>query len=63
MRYVAGLALAAPAAARILFLEAYPDSVEFYEKFDFEKVEHHRFKRRRTTLMYFDLKRHEEWAV
>lgn len=62
LRYIAGLALHAPAAARILFLEAYPDSVKFYEAFDFIPVEHHRFKHRRTTMMYFDLRRHEEWS-
>ncbi len=61
LRYVAGLALQAPAAARILFLEAYPGSVSFYEKFDFEQVVHHRFKHRRTVLMYFDLRRLPEW--
>lgn len=62
LRYIAGLALNAPAAARILFLEAYPDSVEFYQKFDFVEVVHHKFKYRRTVLMYFDLMRHEEWT-
>ena len=57
LRYIAGLALSRPAATRILFLEAYPASVEFYEKFDFEQVVHHRFMDRRTIMMYFDLRR------
>ncbi|HKN06020.1 MAG TPA: GNAT family N-acetyltransferase [Thermoplasmata archaeon] len=61
LRYIAGLAIQAPAAARILFVEAYPESVEFYENFEFIRVEHHRFKRRRTILMYFDLRRLPEW--
>lgn len=63
LKFIAGLALGAPAAARILFLEAYPESVQFYEKFDFTRVVHHRFKHRRTILMYFDLKRLHEWAA
>jgi GNAT superfamily N-acetyltransferase len=62
LRFIAGLALQAPAACRILFLEAYPESVEFYQKFDFDPVAHHRFKRRRTVMMYLDLHRLPDWS-
>jgi GNAT superfamily N-acetyltransferase len=61
LRFIGGMAMGGPAAARILFLEAYPASVRFYEKFDFEQVVHHRFKHRRTVMMYLDLRRLPDW--
>lgn len=62
LRYIAGLALSSPAAARCLFLEAYPESIEFYEKFNFVVVEHQRLRHRRNRIMVYDLKNHPEWA-
>jgi predicted GNAT family N-acyltransferase len=63
LRYIAGLALASPAAARCLFLEAYPESVEFYKRFDFVVVEHQKLKHRRNRIMVFDLLLHPEWQT
>lgn len=63
LRYIAGLALASPAATRCLFLEAYPESIEFYRRFDFVVVEHQRLRHRRNRLMVYDLKNHPEWAA
>ena len=61
LRYIAGLALASPAAARCLFLEAYPESIQFYKKFDFVVVEHQKLKHRRNRIMVYDLVMHPEW--
>jgi predicted GNAT family N-acyltransferase len=61
LRYIAGLALASPAAARCLFLEAYPESIEFYRRYDFIVVEHQKLKHRRNRVMVYDLKLHPEW--
>lgn len=61
LRYIAGLALASPAAARCLFLEAYPESIEFYQKFDFVVVEPQKLKHRRNRIMVYDLLLHPEW--
>lgn len=58
--YIAGLAEETAAAARIIFLEAYPESVPFYESFNFETIEHQKFKQRRNKLMVFDLMNHPE---
>ncbi len=44
LRYIAGLALQTPAAARILFLEAYPESIEFYSQFEFKVIEHQKLR-------------------
>jgi predicted GNAT family N-acyltransferase len=62
LRYIAGLALRNPAAARVLFLEAYPESVDFYRKFDFVTIEHQKLRNRRNRMMIFDLKAHPEWT-
>lgn len=62
LRYIAGLALRNPAAARVLFLEAYPESIGFYGKFEFTVIEHQRLRNRRNRLMVFDLKSHPEWT-
>lgn len=61
LRYIAGLALESPAAARCLFLEAYPDSIEFYKRFDFVPVDHQKLRHRRNRVMVYDLKLHPEW--
>jgi hypothetical protein len=60
LRYIAGLALGTSAATRILFLEAYPESVPFYEAFKFRIIEHQKLKHSRNRLMYYDLKNHPE---
>jgi hypothetical protein len=46
---------------RILFLEAYPESIEFYKKFDFRIIEHQMLRHRRNRMMCFDLFSHPEW--
>ena len=61
LRYIAGLALRTPAACRVLFLEAYPESVGFYLRFGFVTIEHQRLRNRRNRFMVFDLKSHPEW--
>ncbi len=62
LRYIAGLALQTPAATRILFLEAYPESIGFYAKFDFKIIEHQKLRHRRNRMMCFDLTAHPEWT-
>lgn len=62
LRYIAGLALETQAATRILFLEAYPESVEFYAKFDFDTIVHQKLKNRRNRMMWYDLNKHPEWT-
>ena len=62
LRYIAGLALSAPAAVRILFLEAYPSALDFYQRRDFVIIEHQKLKKRRNRLMYFDLTTHPDWG-
>jgi GNAT superfamily N-acetyltransferase len=61
LRYIAGLALQTPAAVRVLFLEAYPESVAFYDAFDFDTIEHQKLRNRRNKMMCFDLTSHPEW--
>lgn len=63
LRYIAGLALQTPAACRVLFLEAYPESVDFYLKFDFEVIEHQKLRNRRNKMMVYDLKSHPQWEI
>lgn len=60
LRYIAGLALETAAAVRVLFLEAYPESVHFYESFNFKIIEHQKLKNSRNRLMYYDLRKHPE---
>lgn len=57
---IARLAEETAAAARIIFREAYPEPVPFYESFSFETIEHQRFKQRRNRLMVFDLANHPQ---
>ena len=60
LRYITGLALETQAATRILFLEAYPESIEFYQRFGFLVIEHQNLRHRRNRMMWFDLKWHPE---
>lgn len=62
MKYIAGLALSSSAASRVIFLEAYPESVGFYGSLDFKVIEHQKLRHRRNKLMYFDLKTHPEYS-
>jgi predicted GNAT family N-acyltransferase len=56
MRYIGGLALATPMAARLLIVQAKPTSVEFYQKFGFEFVtETKRERKRENKTMFLDL--------
>lgn len=60
LRYIAGLTLESSAAARVLFLEAYPESIPFYESFDFKILEHQKLRNRHNRLMWFDLRNHPD---
>jgi len=63
LKYISGHALATAAAARIIFLEAYPESVPFYDSFGFKVLEHQKLRFRRNKMMYFDLLEHPEYAT
>jgi GNAT superfamily N-acetyltransferase len=60
LKFIAGHVLDAHAAARILFLEAYKESIEFYQSFHFEFVDRVKPTPRGNRLMYYDLMNHPE---